>query len=140
MSDEQTLANIDVSDTTEWINTLTNNADDEVKLLSVDAINDALPLGEYIGETIQLCNVVTKQGTRYSRYTGAESTCQDTYLIDTDGTCYYTQSDGVATSINMLVSVFPDLTYKDQDYIEVEVCRKQLRNGNSLMTIRPVVS
>lgn len=136
---EQFFTNVEISDTTEWINTLSNKSDDGVKLLSVDAVNDALPLGEYIGETIQLCDVITKQGTRYSKYTGTESACQDTYLFDTDGTCYYTQSDGVATSINMLVSVFPDLTYKDQDYIEVEVCRKQLRNGNTLMTVRPVV-
>lgn len=114
--------------------------DDGEKLKAVAAYNDAEPLSGYVGEIIKLCDVLTAPGVRKSRIPGVDDMpCQNTYLVDIDGNAYFSQSDGVAKSVNMLVTAFPTLDYNGQGYIEVACVEKQLANGNSMKTVKPVL-
>lgn len=114
--------------------------DDTEKAMAIKVYNDAQPLSQHVGEVIKLVNVLTAPGVRKSRIAGVDDQeCQNTYLVDVDGNAYFSQSDGVARSVNMLVSAFPELDYKGQGYIEVVCTEKQLSNGNTMKTITPVL-
>lgn len=114
--------------------------DDTEKAIAVKCYNDAEPLSQHVGEIIKLANVLTAPGVRKSRIAGVDDQqCQNTYLVDVEGRAYFSQSDGVARSINMLVSAFPELDYKNQGYIEVTCAEKQLSNGNTMKSITPVL-
>lgn len=116
-------------------------SNDEEKLEAIAAYNDALPLAQHVGEIISLKNVLTCPGVRKARNeTQQDTPCQNTYLIDTDGIAYYSQSDGVAKSVNMLVKAFPTLDYKGQGYIDVVCVEKVLANNNTLKTVKPILT
>ena len=114
---------------------------DEGRVKAIAAYNDAESLAQHVGEVIKLVDVLTMPGVRKSRIPNVPDTdCQNTYLIDAAGVAYFSQSDGVARSINMLVSAFPTLDYKGQGFIEVACIEKQLPNGNTVKNIKPVLN
>ena len=109
------------------------------KLKLATALNGAVSMKDKIGEPLHVTDVVTTQGAR-SR-TGEE--CVNTYLICDDGNVYFSQSDGVARSIKVLVALFTDPdTNKFMNPVEqgvgFAVKEQILGNGNTLKTIVPV--
>ena len=94
-----------------------------------NALSDAASLAEIGDKHFNLVDVITTPGVR--NRTG--EVCTNTYLIDSDGNIYMTQSDGLKRSAQQIVGLF------NGDFgeggIEVAVIEKKLNNGNTLKTL-----
>lgn len=109
------------------------------KLKLASAINGAVTMRDKVNETLHITDIVTTQGVR-SR-TG--EVCTNSYLISEDGTVYFSQSDGIARSLKVLVAIFTDnTTGKFTSPVELgiglQVRETVLPNGNTLKTVVPV--
>lgn len=109
------------------------------KMQLATALNGAVTLKDKTGEPLRVTDVVTTQGVR-SR-TGEE--CVNTYLVCDDGTVYFSQSDGIARSVKVLVALFTDpqtqrFTNPVEQGIGFMVKEQALPNGNTLKTVVPV--
>lgn len=110
----------------------------EGKMQLATALNGAVSMRDLVDVKLAVTDVVTTQGVR-SR-TGEE--CTNTYLITEDGTVYFSQSDGIARSIKVLVALFTDReTGKFMNPVEKGVAfmvqEQELSNGNTLKTVIP---
>lgn len=94
-----------------------------------NALSDAASLNEIGDKHFNLVDVITTPGVR--NRTG--EVCTNTYLIDSDGNIYMTQSDGLKRSAQQIVGLFNG-DFGD-DGIEVAVIEKKLNNGNTLKTL-----
>ena len=109
------------------------------KIQLANALNGASSLSDLGDNPIRVVDIVTTQGVR-SR-TG--EVCTNTYLIIEDGSAYFTQSDGIARSIKVIVALFTDpSTLKFMNPVEqgiaLQVKTQELKNGNTLKSIVPV--
>jgi hypothetical protein len=106
----------------------------EGKLASVNAYNAAESLSKHVGEVLEVIGAFTTPGIRAARGAGQEDTpCQNTYLLTKDGKSYFSQSDGVARSINMIASVFGSFYLSDEvPYLPISCIEDTLPNGNTL--------
>lgn len=103
------------------------------KVSLVNAVNSAVSSKDVTGDVLRVVDIVTTPGVR-SR-TG--EACKNTYLVCEDGTTYFTQSDGVARDIALIVAAFTDrVTNKFINPVElgfgVQILETQLANGNTL--------
>lgn len=111
----------------------TFNQDDRAqKIQVVNAFNDAVSLNDHMGELIKLANVIQTSGVRKGRNGMPDTECVNTYLVDVDGNAYFSQSDGVAKSVNMIAEAFDDLS---QNPITVACTDNVLPNGNTIKRI-----
>lgn len=94
-----------------------------------NALSDAASLADIGDKHFNLVDVITTPGVR-SR-TG--EFCTNTYLIDSKGNIYMTQSDGLKRSAQQIVGLFNGDF--GEDGIEVSVIEKKLNNGNILKTL-----
>lgn len=94
-----------------------------------NALSDAASLADIGDKHFNLVDVITTPGVR-SR-TG--EFCTNTYLIDSEGNIYMTQSDGLKRSAQQIVGLFNGDF--GEDGIEVAVIEKKLNNGNTLKTL-----
>ena len=111
----------------------------EGKMKLATALNGAESMRDLVDEPLRVTDIVTTQGTR-SR-TG--DSCINTYLICEDGKVYFTQSDGIARSIKILVGIFTDPDTKEfMNPVEMGVAfmikEQKLQNGNTLKSVVPV--
>lgn len=93
-----------------------------------NALSDAVSLKDKGDEHFILTDVITTPGIR-SR---TSEPCTNTYLIDSEGTIYMTQSDGIKRSAQQIVGLF------NGDFgegVDVAVISKELGNGNTLKTL-----
>lgn len=109
------------------------------KLELAKALNGAVSMKDKVNETLRVVNIVTTQGTR-SR-TGEE--CVNSYLICEDGTVYFSQSDGIARALKVLIAIFTDPISKEFTSpvdmgVGLQVTETTLGNGNTLKSIVPV--
>ena len=139
MKAENTLANAsDFNIPRGYICTLDiDTIDGKIKL--AEALNGAGTMKDKVGETLRVVDIVTTPGKR-SR---DDSDCTNTYLILEDGTCLFSQSDGIAKSVQYLVGIFTDRsTGKMMDLIDngvgFMIKSQVLPNDNTLKTIIPV--
>lgn len=117
------------------INTL-NLATTEGKLDTLNAINNAQSLKEANDTTLDVCDCITMPGVRKGRNNMPDTECQNTYLIDTKGNAWFTQSDGIARSVKMIAMLFPDFGKStDEGCLHMHVEEKQLSNGNTIKTL-----
>lgn len=108
----------------------------EGKLRVMNALNGSTSLSEHMNETLCVKDIVTTQGTR-SR-TGEQ--CINTHLLLTNGETLFSQSDGVARAIGVLVALFTINGHCDfGDGVNVQCIEQKLNNGNTLKTIVPVL-
>lgn len=105
----------------------------EGKIKVVSALNGADSLEELGDKTIVVSDILETQGVR-SR-TG--EVCTNTYLIDSDGHAYFTQSDGIKKSVDFILMAFNGKL--PEDGIPCQVKSQKLNNGNTLKTLVPVV-
>lgn len=94
-----------------------------------NALSDATSLAEIGDKHFNLVDVITTPGVR--NRTG--EVCTNTYLIDSEGNIYMTQSDGLKRSAQQIVGLFNGDF--GEDGIEVAVIEKKLNNGNTLKTL-----
>lgn len=109
------------------------------KLALANALNGAVSMKDKVGEPLRVVDIVTTQGVRAR--TGDE--CVNSYLITEDGTVYFSQSDGIARSLKVLIGIFTDT--QTGEFVKpisvgvgLEVRETSLANGNTLKTIVPV--
>lgn len=120
-----------------FINTFDISTDDG-KMAVLKAYNAAQPLNNHVGEVIKVCDVITMPGVRKGRNGMPDTDCQNTYLIDVDGNAYFSQSDGVARSLQMFIALYPDLGKStEKGCIELSCIEQELGNGNTLKTLIP---
>lgn len=111
----------------------------EGKMKLAAALNGATSLTKAPSPTLNVTNIVTTQGVR-SR-TGEE--CINTYLICDDDSVYFSQSDGIARSVKVLVAAFTDpntgVFVNPVDLgVAFEIRSQVLDNGNTLKCVVPV--
>lgn len=94
-----------------------------------NALSDASSLAEIGDKHFNLVDVITTPGVR----TRTGEVCTNTYLIDSEGNIYMTQSDGLKRSAQQIVGLFNGDF--GEDGIEVAVVEKKLNNGNTLKTL-----
>lgn len=90
-------------------------------------------LSEYIGEVINLKDIVAHPIQLIDENTGELLDALRVVLIDANGTSYEAVSNGVANAINRILQIFgqPD-TWAEP--IKVKPVQKQTRNGNNKVT------
>lgn len=103
------------------------------KVALVNAVNSAVSSKDVTGDVLRVVDVVTTPGARAR--TG--EVCKNTYLVCEDGNTYFTQSDGVARDIALIVAAFTDATtHKFVNPVElgfgVQIIETRLGNGNTL--------
>lgn len=109
------------------------------KLALANALNGAVSMKDKINDTLLVVDIVTTQGVRTR--TGEE--CVNSYLICEDGTVYFSQSDGIARSLKVLVAIFTDtetgeFTSPVSLGVGMQVKEQTLGNGNTLKSLVPV--
>lgn len=109
----------------------------EGKIATINAYNAAVSLKDYVGVVLHICDVITMPGIRKARSLDQmDMQCQNTYLIDTEGKAYFSQSDGVAKSINVIAAMMPDFgKNSDLGYLPLACTETLLSNGNTLKQI-----
>lgn len=118
----------------------------EDRLTLVAAVNSAESLNDYVAEhgadaIINVRRIFTMDGVRKGRGQGQQDVpCKNTYLVTEDGISLMTQSDGIYRSACAIVAAFPDLDLGDgTDVFPVRVQSKQLKNGNTIKSLVPVI-
>ena len=109
------------------------------KLTLANALNGAVSMRDKTDEVMHVTDIVTTQGARAR--TG--EACTNSYLICEDGTVYFSQSDGIARSLKVIVALFTDPeTHEFMNPVAagvgLQVKEQTLTNGNTLKTIVPV--
>lgn len=121
------------------VNTMVGG-DAATKIRFLNAYNNADSLNNHMNETLLISDVFIVKGQRKSYYGGEVSECYNTYLIGASGDCYFTQSNGVAKSVMMIVANFPDFG-KDsyEGGLRVRCIEKTINNGNRMKTLELVM-
>ena len=122
---------------TGFINTFDINTDEGKKAV-LKAYNSSESLNNHVGEVLKIRDCITAPGIRKGRNGQKDMPCQNTYLIDIEGVSYFTQSDGVARSLQMFAALYPDFG-KSTEMGCIELCcvEQNLSNGNTLKTLIP---
>lgn len=107
----------------------------EGKVSVANAVNSATSLKD-APESIDVIDCITMPGVRKGRNNMPDTDCTNVYLIDTEGKAWFSQSDGIARSVRLLASLFPDFGKSlPQGALHVKVVEQQLNNGNTLKTL-----
>lgn len=118
-----------------FMNTM-NLATNEGKIATLNAVNSALSLKDAKDTVLDICDCITMPGVRKGRNGAPDTDCQNTYLIDTEGNAWFTQSDGIARSVRMIAMMFPDFGKTMEDKcLHVKVDSKELANGNTIKSL-----
>ena len=111
---------------------------EEGKTSVLKAYNAAEPLNNHVDEVLKICDVMTTPGIRKGRNGLPDAPCQNTYLIDVDGNAFFSQSDGVARSLQMFVALYPDMgKLSEKGYVELKCIEQTMNSGNTLKTLIP---
>lgn len=119
-----------------FINTFDLNTN-EGKMKVVNAINNSVPLKDYMDVELHIVDCVTTPGVRKGRNGMPDTECKNTHLIDENGVSYFSQSDGVARAAQMIAAMWPDFG-KDstkEGYLALQCVAQELPNGNTLKTL-----
>ena len=121
---------------TDFINTFDLDTNDG-KMKLVNAINNSVALKDYMDTELHIVDCVTMPGTRKGRNGMPDSTCKNTHIIDENGVSYFSQSDGVARSVQMFAAIWPDFGKEttEQGYLAIKCVEQELANGNTLKTL-----
>lgn len=114
-----------------YFNTLDLNTV-EGKKATINAVNNAGSLKDLVEVPINITGIITTAGIRKGRGGLPDVPCQNTYLIIDTGDAFFSQSDGIARSANMIAAVFGA---ELKDGIAAKVAIKRLANGNTMKTI-----
>lgn len=106
------------------------------KLAIAGALNGALSLSSMEGKKITVVDVLMREGVRKGRDGAPDKPCIDTWIIDRDGKAFFTKSEGVARSLENILTLWPDLNKPDG--VTVLFKTTILANGNSYKTLTPV--
>lgn len=134
---ETAIAKTNQQETASYINTIDLAASTENKVKVANAVNAAVSLNGHEGEVLHVSGVITMPGVRRGRNGAPDTECTNVYLVCDTGEVFFTQSSGVARSVNFIVALFPDCD-AGSGYIPVICKEQQMPNGNSLKTLEIV--
>lgn len=134
---ETAIAKTNQQETASYINTIDLAASTENKVKVANAVNAAASLNGHEGEVLHVSDVITMPGVRRGRNGAPDAECTNVYLVCETGEVFFTQSSGVARSVNFIVALFPDCN-AGNGYIPVVCKEQQMPNGNSLKTLEIV--
>ena len=134
ISENTTDVNFNVP--TSFINTY-DLSSNEGKMKVVNAVNNSVPLKDFMDKELHIVDCITMPGIRKGRNGMPDSECINTHLIDVDGVSYFSQSDGVSRAIQMFAAMWPDFGKKstDEGYLALKCVAQDLPNGNTLKTL-----
>ena len=120
----------------EFINTFNLESNEDKKKV-VNAVNNSVPLKDYMEKELHICNCITMPGVRKGRNGMPDAPCTNTYLIDVDGVSYFSQSDGVARAVQMFAAMWPDFGRESTDVgcLALKCVEQELPNGNTLKSL-----
>lgn len=105
----------------------------EAKKTAINAVNNAQSLSKHEGEQLDVVGVMTMPGVRRSRQAGVPDTpCTNTYLICSDGSAYFSQSEGVRRSADSFMQMH---LFDDGEVIPMKLVSNQMANGNTFKTL-----
>lgn len=108
----------------------------EGKVTTLNALNNAMSLKIAGNSVLCIKDCIIMPGTRKGRNGAPDSECSNTYLIDTDGNAFFSQSDGIARSARMIAMMFPDFGKNTKDgCLKLYVDAKELDNGNTIKNL-----
>ena len=111
---------------------------DEGKDTALYMFSASESLADYPEDTpLQVIGLVLVPGTRRPRDGGAPQACTNTYVLCDDGTCYMSQSAGIADSAEKVLLAYPDCK-ASRGGIALQVMSRQLRSGNTIKRLVPV--
>ena len=107
------------------------------RLKAISAMNTAESLNDHMNEIIKVCDYVIMPGVRKGRGNNPDSRCQNTYIFDTDGNAFFTQSDGVANDLQKFIHFCPDLGKQSMPlgYLPLKCVSRPLPNGNTIKNL-----
>lgn len=107
-------------------------ATQEGKIAVAKALNGSEPLKNQMDTVLELAGVITTPGTR--AVSGVD--CTNNYMILSDGSVLFSQSDGVTRSLKVIVALWGE-NLKNGEIVNVKCTSQTLNNGNTLKTIVP---
>ena len=124
------------------LSTITMDTDHD-KNRALRALNSAESLAQAVvadRDTFDVIDIFQTPGVRRSRMEGVDDTpCRNTYFLLTDGRALMTQSDGIARSCDMLLTIYPDCgRNSEKGYLTLAVHENKLSNGNTTKSVYPV--
>ena len=124
---------------TGFINTIDMTTNDG-KMKVVNAINNSVPLKDFMDKELHIVDCITMPGIRKGRNGAPDTECKNVHLIDENGVSYFSQSDGVHRSVQMFAAMWPDFgKYSiDDGCLKVMCVATELPNGNTLKTLQLV--
>lgn len=108
--------------------------DMEARKAVYKAVSAAVPLGDNLGKTIHLKDVIVQPVTSENEDTGEVEDYLRSTLIDADGTAYSAGSSGVASSLRNLFDVFGEPSTWAEP-LAVKVVEKKGRKGFKFFSI-----
>lgn len=116
-----------------------NIEDVQGKMKLANALNGAESMRDKVDQVLNVTDIVTTQGNRAR--TG--EVCTNSYLILEDGTVYFSQSDGIARSLKVIVALFTNPATGEfinpvSQGVGLQIKEQTLSNGNTLKTVVPV--
>lgn len=107
--------------------------DSESRKLVVNAMNNAQSLAEHEGEVLSVIGVFTKAGVRRARdKNGVDAPCTNTTIVCSDGSAYFTQSEGVRNAVDNFMAAN---LFADGEPVEMRLVSAKLPNGNTRKTL-----
>jgi hypothetical protein len=123
--------------------TITINSPAE-KNRALRALSASVSLAKAVtpGEAFDVVDIFQTPGTRRSRVEGMPDVpCINTYFLLADGRSLMTQSNGIASSAQMLLSkqMYPDCGRStEKGFLTLCVVEQKLDNGNTLKSVIPM--
>ena len=99
------------------------------KIVLAKALNAANPLRDKGNDVFEIVAIIQQQGIRAQSGTD----CINTYLVQRDGTAYFSQSDGIKRSAQEIMGIFTPAEIAEG--IKVFVAEKKLDNGRTLKVL-----
>lgn len=123
--------------------TTVNIQDRSGKNAVLRALNDAESLAQFFadGDVLNVVDFVVTPGVRRSRQAGVEDTeCVNVYIITAEGRAYFSQSDGIAKSVQQILGIYGPGELRDNanGYTRMAYRSRTLANGNTIKTLVPV--
>lgn len=124
------------------LSTITLDSDHD-KNRALRALNSAESLAAVVApdkDAFDVVDIFQTPGIRKSRQEGAPDVpCRNTYFLLADGRALMTQSDGIASSCDMLLALYPDCgRSSEKGCLTLAVHSRTLPNGNTIKSVYPV--
>lgn len=122
------------------ITTSLRNTDHASMVTMANALNAARSLADYTGDVIATKHIICTAGERASRVSDQPDTpCTNTYLVDSEGNAWFTQSEGIARSAKRILAIFSgDFSEFPEGIVRLQIVEDKLNNGNTLKTLKIV--